>query len=102
MLLQNDSLERLFSYGITSLNRHHSYIVTTVIHLRILIPLENDGNVYFNFARDAICIVVTIYGNPTGNSITINKQCIETVSPECAECLTKFIEFEKYKPDLVK
>jgi hypothetical protein len=94
MLLQYDSLELLFSYEITSLNRHHSYIVKTVIYLRILTLLENDGDVYFNFARDVICIVVTGCGNTIGNSITINKQRLERVSIEYPENLATFIEFK--------
>jgi hypothetical protein len=100
MLLQNDSLERFFHM---TLNRHHSYIVTTVIYVRFLILLENDRIVYFgNFARDVICIIVTRYSMRIGNSITINKHHLESVSPEYSESLTKFMEeFKKYKPDLV-
>ena len=78
--------------------RHHSYIVTTVIYLRILTLLENDGNVYIgNVGGDVIRFVVTRHGNTIGKNITINKQRLERVSSEYAESLTKFIEgFKKY------
>ena len=66
--------------------RHHSYIVTTVIYLRILTLLESDGNVYIgNVGGDVIRFVVTRHGNMIGKNITINRQHLERLSSEYAE-----------------
>lgn len=101
--LQNDSLERLFSYENTFYNRHHSYIVITVIYVRILILSKNDLNVCIDdFIRDVICIIFTRYIVSIGNKITINKQRLESMSQEYPEIFIEFIEeFKNIKPHLV-
>ena len=60
--------------------------------------MENERNVCFSYAEgDVTRIIVTGYGNIIRNNITINKQCLERVSSEYAESVSKFIEgFKKY------